>query len=222
MISKTVGLIIAVAVALIVGISAWAFGVIKSTNQPPHVQGVMSASITVVGREVDFNITNAWDPDGDVLSGIWYFGDGNNSEGLNVSHAYMAPGEYFWTVVVDDGHGHTDDMDGTTKVLGNDDLVISVLETGRCTWDSSYPNFPFINVTVWNNASFTLTLYKASFLMENSSGAWFESVDEYTDYIITLPPGTNMTWSLMFYDQASGDPVVLKYFDLLEWPVHWA
>lgn len=45
------------------------------------------------------------DPDGTVVSYEWFFGDGTNSSGQNVTHAYTAPGDYTVTLVVRDNDG---------------------------------------------------------------------------------------------------------------------
>lgn len=45
------------------------------------------------------------DPDGTVVSYEWFFGDGANSSGQNVTHAYTAPGDYTVTLVVRDNDG---------------------------------------------------------------------------------------------------------------------
>jgi len=214
-------IVIAIAVAVVVAIAVFAFGIGLKENQPPDIRAVYPF-ISVVGLERDFNASIATDPDGDTLNFTWHFGDGNTSYGRNVSHTYMTHGNYHWALVVDDGHGNSVTRIGEIEVLGYHDLEIGVIEMGRCNWDSNYTNFPFLNVTVRNNASFALHLAKVSFYMENSSGAYIRSVEYYPDVVLTLYPGTNHTWTLMFYNDASGDPVVLKYFfDCLEWQIHW-
>ena len=218
-------MIVAVALVFVVAVAVFAFRIGLKENQPPDIQPV-TQFISFVGLETDFNVVTTTDPDGDTLNFTWNFGDGNASHSRNVSHTYIAHGDYHWMLVVNDGHGNSVTRTGETTVFGYHDLEIGVIEGGRCDWDSNYTDFPFLNVTVWNNASFSMILAQATFYMENSSGAQFWSIDSpipRSAYpVMTLYPGTNRTWSLMFSNDASGDPVVLKYmWDWLEWPIHW-
>lgn len=77
-------------------------------NTPPTVTITSPASnVTVqVGQQVTFTAT-ASDPDGDLLTVRWDFGDGviDTTNSLSVSHAYSAAGTYTATVTVSDGKG---------------------------------------------------------------------------------------------------------------------
>jgi PKD repeat protein len=48
---------------------------------------------------------SASDPDGEIVSYVWDFGDGESAVGQEVSHTYVAAGEYrpVLTVTDDDG-----------------------------------------------------------------------------------------------------------------------
>ena len=48
---------------------------------------------------------SATDPDGDTLTYQINFGDGNSSNGNNVTHAYTQAGQYTATLTVSDGNG---------------------------------------------------------------------------------------------------------------------
>jgi chitodextrinase len=61
-----------------------------------------------VNEPITFNASYSSDPDQDVLSYSWNFGDGTNSTGKIVSHVYTAVGVYNVTLTVSDGHGKTD------------------------------------------------------------------------------------------------------------------
>ncbi|MGB2826377.1 MAG: PKD domain-containing protein, partial [Thermoplasmata archaeon] len=73
-----------------------------STNLPPEII-VLEDKTELVHAQITFNVT-ASDPNDDVLTCTWDFGDDSDSVvGQTVEHAYEAVGEYTFTVHVDDG-----------------------------------------------------------------------------------------------------------------------
>ncbi len=56
----------------------------------------------LAGRAVYFDGSGSSDPDGDIISYSWSFGDGSTSSGASVSHAYSAAGTYKVTLTVKD------------------------------------------------------------------------------------------------------------------------
>lgn len=57
------------------------------------------------GEAVSFDGTGSSDPDGNVLSWEWDFGDGNVGSGATPTHAYSMAGDYTVTLVVTDDSG---------------------------------------------------------------------------------------------------------------------
>ncbi|MEM6630146.1 MAG: PKD domain-containing protein [Bacteroidota bacterium] len=53
--------------------------------------------------EVNFNASASSDPEGDPLTYVWDFGDGNTASGENVSHTYSNAGSYTAILYVNDG-----------------------------------------------------------------------------------------------------------------------
>jgi PKD repeat protein len=73
---------------------------------------VMSVTSGSVPANVFFDASASHDPDGDVVSWVWDFGDGSQASGPEVSHTYVEPGfPHKGTLTV------TDD-DGLTATLG--------------------------------------------------------------------------------------------------------
>jgi hypothetical protein len=69
----------------------------------------------VVGIAVSMNGSASSDPDGDVLSYAWDFGDTGTGTGATTSHTYAAPGTYTVTLTVSDGT--LSDSDATTALI---------------------------------------------------------------------------------------------------------
>jgi hypothetical protein len=59
--------------------------------------------IITVGQMVDFDASESRDIDGDYLTYIWNFGEGNYREGQVVTYSYSLPGKYIVSLEVSDG-----------------------------------------------------------------------------------------------------------------------
>jgi aryl-phospho-beta-D-glucosidase BglC (GH1 family)/chitodextrinase len=80
----------------------------ESQNQAPVAAVSANPQSGIVPLQVNFSAAGSTDPDGDVLSYNWNFGDGTQGSGISVSHTYTAAGSYPATVTVNDGNGGTD------------------------------------------------------------------------------------------------------------------
>jgi len=73
------------------------------TNHRPWADAGRDRSSRVY-RKLSVNATGSFDPDGDVLSYAWDFGDGSVPvAGFNPGHTYLAAGAYPVTLTVSDG-----------------------------------------------------------------------------------------------------------------------
>ena len=94
----------------------------SDTNNPPTASAGPDQT-AVVGHVVQFN-GSASDPDDDVLSFAWDFGDGKSAFGPTAHHAYVAAGTYTATLTVSDGlSAATDALTVTVAPIGGDRLV---------------------------------------------------------------------------------------------------
>ncbi|MBI4092331.1 MAG: lamin tail domain-containing protein [Candidatus Kerfeldbacteria bacterium] len=75
-------------------------------NVPPVVPAVADQE-AAVGRELTFDISDAFDPDGDALAFRWDFGDGISSDAVAPSHAYVDAGTYSASVEAKDASSAT-------------------------------------------------------------------------------------------------------------------
>lgn len=81
-------------------------------------------STNVVGQAphvVNFDASASFDPDGDPLSYIWDFGDGNIGDGINSTHTYTTAGVYLARLTVSDGINSS-----------RADTTITIFPTGSC------------------------------------------------------------------------------------------
>jgi glucose/arabinose dehydrogenase len=79
------------------------------SNGPPVARASATPTTGAPPLDVTFTGDKSSDPDGDILSYDWNFGDGSaHSSQANPVHTYTAAGSYTARLTVDDGHGHTD------------------------------------------------------------------------------------------------------------------
>jgi PKD repeat protein len=76
-------------------------------NQDPIAVVVSSASAGEAPFDLNLDGSGSSDPDGDALTYVWDFGDGNQATGSLVSHTYQFVGSYKATLTVSDGLGGT-------------------------------------------------------------------------------------------------------------------
>jgi len=89
------------------GATATAVGFIDVVNLPPVADFIFSPGRPTVRDEVVFNDTSL-DPDGPLVSWLWFFGDGSNSTLRDPVHRYDNRGQYRVSLEVADEDGSTD------------------------------------------------------------------------------------------------------------------
>ena len=69
---------------------------------PPTGSFTYQPSALSSGQQVNFDASSSTDPDDQISSYAWNFGDGSTASGKTVSHAFAAPGSYTVTLTVTD------------------------------------------------------------------------------------------------------------------------
>jgi PKD repeat protein len=82
-------------------------------NQPPAA--VFDAAVD--GLTVSVDASGSSDPESDLASHAWSFGDGTTGTGATADHTYAAPGVYQVTLTVTDGEGASD--------VASEDVVVT-------------------------------------------------------------------------------------------------
>ncbi|WP_455210307.1 PKD domain-containing protein [Kaarinaea lacus] len=77
--------------------------VVTASNEPPSITPYTSTPAQGLAPLAVSFVANASDPNGDILSYFWDFGDGHNSTEENPDHVFYYPGSYTVKVQVTDG-----------------------------------------------------------------------------------------------------------------------
>jgi PKD repeat protein len=92
------------------------------TNPPPVPQASVSSDSPSPGREVVFDASASYDPDGTIMSYQWEFGDDTTANGEVVRHTYLTGAYYVVTLTVIDNEGASASIRlGMNVLLGQDD-----------------------------------------------------------------------------------------------------
>lgn len=93
-----------------------------TTNQPPIASFSYSPVNPAVNETVTFNASASYDPDGNITSYNWSFGDGNIADTTTeaiITHSYASVGEYTVNLTLTDNEGATNRTSKTIKVFSN-------------------------------------------------------------------------------------------------------
>ncbi|MHC4914793.1 MAG: PKD domain-containing protein [Planctomycetota bacterium] len=93
---------------------AWIDYTYNSGNVAPTAVMVASPTSGNVPLPVSFDGTGSTDPDGNIVSYAWNFGDGGTAAGATVTHTYTIEGTYTASLTVTDDKGGTSQ---TTQVI---------------------------------------------------------------------------------------------------------
>lgn len=103
------------------GVIGSATVVIRVLNRVPHADFRISPFGAPRDYPVQFDATESFDPDGEIVSYHWDFGDGDTAEGMNVEHIFpQQQTEYLVTLTVTDESGAANSSIRTVVVLGCD------------------------------------------------------------------------------------------------------
>jgi PKD repeat protein len=132
------------------------------------------------GQPVLFDATSSTDPNGQIVSYSWNFGDGATGSGRTASHAYTSARSYFVTLTVADAYGRAASATGTLTV-GSATLTADFVVSP----DEAVADQP---------VTFDATISKASGNGEIEEYRW--SFGDSTGVIVTSSPIIQHTYTL--------------------------
>jgi len=99
------------------GATATATATKTVSNRVPTTSFSENATIVYTSEIIHFNASESFDPDGEIVSYFWDFGDGTNATGVIVEHSYADNGTYKVTLTVTDDDGATASTSAFKTVL---------------------------------------------------------------------------------------------------------
>lgn len=93
----------------------WRWARWRMPNRPPTA-AINGPYTGQEGTALSFSSAGTLDPDGDALTYLWDFGDGQTSSAANPGHSYSDNGSYSVTLTVSDGKGGTDAKTTTATI----------------------------------------------------------------------------------------------------------
>ncbi|MFC1718427.1 PKD domain-containing protein, partial [Candidatus Poribacteria bacterium] len=109
-------------------------------NQPPVASFAYSPESPATNRDLTFDASSSSDPDGQIVSYEWDFGDGITASDVDVSHSYHKADVYTVTLTITDDKGDVSTKSANIPIslyLGGD---ISVPLSGPPTLDFANAN----------------------------------------------------------------------------------
>ncbi|MCL0048362.1 PKD domain-containing protein, partial [Dehalococcoidia bacterium] len=77
----------------------------QRTLQPPVASFAYSPEEMIAGQPITFDASGSSDPDGEIMSYEWDFGDGTSGTGKVVEHTFALAGDYTVTLTIADNDG---------------------------------------------------------------------------------------------------------------------
>ena len=103
-----------------------------------------------VGEPIYFDGSGSTDPNNDIVSYVWHFGDGTTGYGEYVSHVYSEPGVYNVTLTVTDSQGLTDTDITTATIIYNPPTITSL-------YGDPNPTYPEPSGWAWTTIHVTIS-----------------------------------------------------------------
>jgi len=94
-------------------------------NESPTAEFTATPPAGLIPLTITFNASPSFDPDGQIVSYEWDFGDGNVGSGVSAAHTYRAMGAYSVKLTVRDDGGYSDTAsteDAAAVLVPYDDL----------------------------------------------------------------------------------------------------
>ena len=108
-------------------------------NQLPIANFTYSPENPSSNRQINFNASSSYDPDGTIVSYAWVFGDSSSASGIETTHSYYEASTYAVTLIVTDNDGAI-----SAKVVG---IPVCLYPSEEISAPSSGPpSLEFVNL----------------------------------------------------------------------------
>jgi len=185
-------------------------------QQPPIASFTFTPTYPEVNQIVTFDASASYDPDGNIVSYTWNFGDGNITTTSNpiITHKYASYGDYLVKLTVKDNDGLTEDETATIHVSKHPVAVFTfsppdplIHEVVTFDASASSPNGGVIVSYIWNFGDGNVTstsnpiithayenygTYTVTLNVTDSEGKWDTESQQIT---VENAPVADFTWN---------------------------
>jgi PKD repeat protein len=185
-------------------------------KQPPIASFTFTPTCPEVNQIVTFDASASYDPDGNIVSYTWDFGDGNitTTSNTTITHKYTSYGDYLVKLTVTDNDDLTDDETATIHVSQHpiaaftfsplDPLIHEVVTFDASasspdggvivnyTWNFGDGNVTSTNNTIITHAYETYGTYTVTLNVTDSEGKWDTTSEQIT---VEKAPIADFTWN---------------------------
>jgi len=97
---------------------------IRALNNPPTADFSFWPQDPFQDEQVTFDASSSFDPDGEIVSWEWDFGDGSVGEGEVVDHSFSTPGDFTVVLTVTDNSG--------AQAVASQTVTVDECSSGHC------------------------------------------------------------------------------------------
>ncbi len=159
----------------------------------PPIANIEAVDSAEINENIVFDGSGSYDPDGDIVSYEWDFGDESSGNGVNVEHVYTDEGVYTIRLTVTDDDGKTD----------TDRINIEVIDDGDDDEDNNNPvitSRPVTEADVGMRYNYDVDAYDPD---NNSLSECFSDVLEQGETSSGLCDGKNYQVKVNYIDRNS-------------------
>lgn len=187
------------------------------TNSPP-VARIDAPEKAFINTDVSFDAVNSSDPDRDIRSYQWDFGDTkvtyDTSTSIIASYKYTKLGKYTVTLNVMDVAGLASQATRAIEVIH----YFSLTSPGHGTetnGSSNHTGDAYVDVKMTNNANETRSVSYSNFQLKTLDGAILEWHGDNGKAPRTMGPGASATWRIYFVLPVEKAPAQIIYDEVL-------
>lgn len=182
----------------------------EEENEMPVVEIDSESVVVYASVSMWFDAGMSYDPDGEIESYEWDFGDGWTNSGETVDHIFDEEGEYEVGLTVIDDDGDSDWM--AVYITVKNDIYITIDDNGWALW--GLLNYYYLDITMTNHGNNDARTRYVWFEVEVAEGGKYEGVDTDGSPPDSLGKDDSASWRVWFNIPTDKTPESLRYSDL--------
>ncbi|MCK5291421.1 MAG: PKD domain-containing protein [Thermoplasmata archaeon] len=206
-IPSIVAVIVIVVVVAVAGILM--LGQEPEGYEPPIPDIDVDMTTVYASIPVHFDASGSYDPDGEIISYEWFFGDGTTDSGEVADHAFDVPGEYEVSLRIRDNDDNEDVV--SVYITVENDISLTITDSG---WGWLGFGYYWLDISMTNHGNYDASTDYIWFEVEVWEGGAYAGADESGNSPDTLTKDSSASWTVYFDIPIDEIPKSLSYSDL--------